>query len=143
MSSEIAKELVLKFYQYFNETKTDELFALFDDNFVHEFNYRKTHGKGALINHINHSYTHYDEKIHDLIIMVSDDGKHITTKFVARGIYKVTDDSLIPANNQEYRIDVINYIEIDNGTITRGQCYFDEAMLEAQLKGECVEIGCA
>jgi len=136
MSQESSTEIVQKFYQYFNETKTDELFDLFSENCIHELNYHTEYGKEKIIEYIEYSYAHYDEKIHDLVIMSSSEGKYVTAKFITKGIYQTTDSSLIPARDQPYTLEVVNYFEIEDGKIIKGSCYFDEKSLEMQLRGE-------
>jgi steroid delta-isomerase-like uncharacterized protein len=140
MSSEDSKEIIQKFYKFFNEVKLDQLFDLIAEDIVHEFNYQENYGKAAFIKFMEYSVHHYDEQVDNVIYMVSDNGRQVTTKFTTHGKYKTTDSTLIPAHNQQYTIAVVNYFEIDEGKIIRANCYFNENEIIKQLGATAEEV---
>ncbi|HYF97644.1 MAG TPA: hypothetical protein VD770_01535 [Coxiellaceae bacterium] len=120
------QEIVENFYRFFNASEFESLFSLIDDSMIHEINYVQTKGKDKFIDFILKNKKHYDETVSDYVLMSSDDMNCLTTKFKVKGKYVHTDDSALPASNQDYELDVINYFEIKNNKIVKGLCWFNE-----------------
>lgn len=121
-------KLIQDYYDSFNTSNIEKLFRLIDDDIIHTFNYESCNGKAQFIEFINHIKIHYDEGVYDPIIMVSEDGQHVTSKIFVKGRYVKTDPTLEPyveANNQEYQMYAINYFKIQDGLITEGTCWYD------------------
>lgn len=134
VSRDKTRQIIANFYKYFNASELDKLYSLISDDFEHELNYDGIEkGKKAFIKHIAANKMHFDEHIGNYTIMLSDDGHSATTKFIVKGKYISTDDSGIPANGQNYELDVINYFEIKNGLIVKGRAYFDQNAWASQM----------
>jgi steroid delta-isomerase-like uncharacterized protein len=125
---------IQNFYQYFNASQLDKLYALVANNVVHEMNYGgAVAGKEAFIQFMQDSKKHYDEKVENIIMMVSEDGRHVSTKFKVKGKYLQTDVSNIPAKGQNYELTALNYFELENGKIVKAQCWYDEGDFKKQV----------
>ena len=90
-------------------------------------NHIQTRGKDKFITFIAANKKNYKEHIDNYILMVSADGRYATTKFIVKGKYMSTDDSLLPATQQGYELEVINYFEIENNKIIKGSCWYNES----------------
>jgi steroid delta-isomerase-like uncharacterized protein len=136
MSISSAKKLVSDFYKYWNNGDLDGCFSLVSDDVTYEFNYLVGKGKESYKNFMKYAVEHYKEHVNEPIIMVSEDGKHVATKFIVEGTYIKADHSGVPAIGQKYILDVVNYFEIQNGKFTKGCALFDESKWLEQVKNE-------
>lgn len=127
MSRAESQKIAAHFYQYFNASELDKLFLLISKDISHEINHGGIiSGKDAFIDHITTNKKHYDEHVHDLIFMVSDDARYVAVKFNVRGKYILTDASQIPAKGQTYKLSALNCFEIENGQIIHATGWYDE-----------------
>ncbi len=133
MSVSKTYELIENFYSYFNSSRFIELFSLMDDRIVQEINYVQTIGKNNVIENITSNKKYYNEKISNLIIMISENGCNASAQFTVNGEYLKTDDTAISASGQKYQLSVLNYFEIENNKIIKGCCFFDDDEWKCQV----------
>jgi steroid delta-isomerase-like uncharacterized protein len=134
MTRENSQKLIENFYANFNALELDKMVAVLSEDVKHEMNKGGLEkGKAAFSEMMKKSTKHYNEKVGNVIYMVSDDGKHVATKFEFTGKYISTDDSQIPAKNQPYQGTAINYFEIENGKITYTASWYDENEWKKQI----------
>lgn len=130
------EKIVRDFYDAYNAADISKLAVLIDDaRFVHQMNYEQVKGKDKFLRYIAESKKNYSEPVKNYIVMVSDDGRFATTKFVLHGKYLATDDSAIPAHGQNYTLSVLNFFEIQHGKIVKASAWFDEKSWEKQVRG--------
>ncbi len=122
------QKIIENLYQYFNAAEMDKVLSLVSDDFTLEVNYGGLiSGKEAYKKHlIDNKLKYYDEHVDSYILMISEDGRHATTKLFVKGRYNNTDSSLIPAKGQNYQLTAINYFELENGKIVKASCWFDD-----------------
>ena len=126
MTQQQSQKLIEDFYAAFNAKQLDKLFALLSDDVKHEMNDSGVmKGKAAFKQLMQDSVKYYDEQVSNPIFMVSEDGKHVSTRFTFKGRYISTDESQIPATGQPYQATAINYFEIENGKITTAICWYN------------------
>lgn len=134
-SREISKKIIENFYNYFNNSDLEKLFALISENVTHEINHNGVKmGKEEVIQCLEYSKEHYKEQVSNLVYMISDDARYVSVRFVVNGEYLKTDESKIPATGQTYVLDVFNYFEIRNNQIVDAKYFYDEASLIKQYK---------
>jgi steroid delta-isomerase-like uncharacterized protein len=121
-----AKELVTAYYSAFNRRDAEGLLSLLSDDVVHDINQGKREiGKHAFRDFLGLMDAHYDEQVHDLVVMVSDDGRRASAEFRIDGIYKQTAKGLPPAKGQKYSLPVGAFFEIAGGKIQRVTNYYN------------------
>ncbi|MBS0288168.1 MAG: nuclear transport factor 2 family protein [Proteobacteria bacterium] len=126
MLREKSQKLIEEFYKHFNAKDLDKMYAMLSDNVQHEMNDGGMQkGKAAFVKMIQDSTKNYQENVDNVIYMVSDDGKHVATKFTFKGKYISTDESNIPAKGQSYQANAINYFDIENGKIVTAMCWYN------------------
>jgi len=126
MTQKHSQKMIEDFYAYFNQRELDKIYAMVSDDIVHIMNdVQKDKGKESFIKMMQASTKHYQENVNNVIYMVSDDGKHVATKFTFTGKYINTDDSKVPAKGQPYQASAVNYFEITNGKITTAMGWYD------------------
>ncbi len=118
------QKIIENLYQYFNAAEMDKVVSLVSDDFTLEVNYGGIiSGKEAYKKHlIENKHEHVDS----YILMISEDGRHATTKLKVKGKYINTDASKIPAKGQPYELTALNYFELENGKIVKASCWFDD-----------------
>lgn len=120
------RELIKSYYDSYNAGDIKTFLSLLDDNVIHDINQGDVEiGKSKFEVFMNKSFKAASEKVSNLIIMSSDDEKHIATKFTVEGIYKQTCEGCPPANGQHYKLDCGSFFEISAGKIKRVTVYYN------------------
>jgi steroid delta-isomerase-like uncharacterized protein len=121
-----AKELVTAYYSAFNRRDAEALLSLLTDDVIHDINQGKREkGKNAFRDFLGVMDAHYDEAVHDLVVMVSDDGTRASAEFRVDGSYKKTQPGLPAAKGQKYSLPVGAFFEIAGGKITRVSSHYN------------------
>jgi len=135
MQREQSKNIIENFYHYFNTENLEKLFTLISDEIENEINFEPMmKGKEKALEYMQYNMEHYNEKAHDYIYMISDDGRYVSVNLKVSGKYLKTDKSNIPALGQSYHLNVVNIFELKNNQIIKAKCYFNEDDLLQQLK---------
>jgi hypothetical protein len=116
MTKENSKEIIKAFYQYYNNFDLDNIFPLFDDNISFRFNmHEANHGIESYKEYMRNTIVYTNEKVSDVVIISTDDGNYISTKFVFSGQYVSTDPSLgVEAKRQSYKLEAINIFTLND-----------------------------
>lgn len=118
--------LIKQYYDLFNQRNVDAFLALLDQKVTHDINQGDTETGIDAFNKFMQRMNHaYQEKVTDLVIMATEDGKRGAAEFFIEGVYLATDAELPEANNQPYRLRCGAFFEINNNKITRVTNYYN------------------
>ncbi len=127
--------LIQHYYECFNKQDISTFITLLDTNVVHDINQGETEvGINAFSTFMDRMNTAYTEKVTELVVMASEDGKHAAAEFFIEGIYKTTDKGLPLASNQHYRLRCGAFFEINQNKITRVTNYYNLQTWLKQVK---------
>jgi steroid delta-isomerase-like uncharacterized protein len=120
------KALIERYYDSFNRSDMKTFMATLHDNIVHFANQsERVDGKqkfGTFMEHMNFCYR---ERITDLIVFSTDDGKRAAAEYTVNGMYLNTDQGLPPARSQTYRVTGGAFFAITDGLISRVSNYYN------------------
>lgn len=121
-----ATETIRAYYDAFNRQDMDAFLALLHDEVVHDINQgeRQT-GKAAFASFMDHMNRSYKENLTDMVIMVSEDGKHASAEFIVNGEYLKTDEGLPEANGQKYVLPAGAFFDLRDGKVSRVTNYYN------------------
>ena len=115
-----AKELIAEYYARFNARDLERFLALLTHDVVHDISQGgREIGKEAFRAFLERMNSCYEEKVYDLVIMVSDDGKHAAAEMMLDGRYLATDGTLPEATGQSYTLPVGAFFELEAGKVKR------------------------
>lgn len=119
-------QLIETYYARFNQGSAEGMLDLLTEDVIHDVNQgAREVGKEAFRRFLHHMDHCYAEKVSDLAVMVSEDGRRAAAEFVIDGCYLATDDGLPPASGQTYRLPVGAFFEIRDGRIARVTNYYN------------------
>jgi steroid delta-isomerase-like uncharacterized protein len=122
----MSKQLIQKYYEYFNSKEWENFFKLLDTNIIHEINQgNKEIGINLFKKFLNRMNECYDEKISNIIIFNSDLQNLYAVQYTVSGIYLKTDHGLPAAHGQTYEIRGAAFFEIENQKITAITNYYN------------------
>lgn len=128
--------LIQTYYDRFNQGAAEGMVELLTDDVVHDVNQGgRDVGKDAFRRFLQHMDDCYAEKVVDLVVMVSEDGRRAAAEFVIEGCYLATDEGLPPAHGQTYRLPVGAFFELRDGRIARVSNYYNLADWLRQVGG--------
>lgn len=114
------EKLIRAYYDAFNAFDVERFLALLADDVVHDISQGgREIGKDAFRRFLAHMDRCYSERVVDLAIMTSADGRRAAAEFVIEGTYKATDEGLPPASGQRYRLPVGAFFETRDGRVAR------------------------
>ena len=112
--------LIKAYYDRFNARDVDGFLALLSDTVVHEISQGgKEKGKAAFRRFLGHMNACYREKVKNLAVMTSADGRRAAAEFDLTGAYLKTDGRLPKAKGQRYKLRVGAFFEVRRGRIAR------------------------
>lgn len=120
------KALLTAYYDAFNRGDTEGMLACLADDVEHHVNQggvRK--GKDAFRAFNAHMTRCYRERLEDLVLMVSEDGKRGAAEFTVHGEYLESDEGLPPARGQTYTLPAGTFFSIRDGKIARVTTYYN------------------
>lgn len=134
--AENSTDILKKYYAAINTHDLNQFLSLMDENVIHDINQGDTEtGVSKLKTFMQKDFGSFNEKLYDIIIYPSHDGKHFAAQWMDHGTYYSNYPGLpIKARNQQYTIRGGQFFEIDAGKITRITTYFNEADFLKQLK---------
>ncbi|MFN3695993.1 MAG: ketosteroid isomerase-related protein [Pseudobdellovibrio sp.] len=119
-------EIVKKYFQAFNEGRTQDMIALLHTDVEHDINQGKTQiGKDAFIQFMQHMDTCYKEQLKNMTLFAAEFGSKVSAEFDVHGTYLKTDGNLPPARGQKYVIRAGSFFEIKDGLIKRVTTYYN------------------
>lgn len=129
--------LITRYYDAFNKGDQEGMLACLDDGVIHDVNQgARRVGKQhfhAFLARMDHCY---QERLDNIVVMASADGKRAAAEFNVSGVYKTTDDGLPPASGQTYALPGGTFFAVANGRITRVTTYYNLTDWLLQVTGE-------
>ncbi|MDI6835558.1 MAG: ketosteroid isomerase-related protein [Rhizobiaceae bacterium] len=120
-----AADTIRAYYEAFNASNMETFLALLTDDVVHDINQGERQiGKAAFARFMEHMNRCYREKLTDMAVMTSEDGRRGAAEFVVNGEYLATDEGLPPANGQKYVLPAGAFFELRDGKVARISNYY-------------------
>jgi len=114
------EKLIKAYYDRFNAQDVEGFLALLSETVIHDVSQGGAEkGKRAFARFLGHMNACYREKVRNLAVMTSPDGKRAAAEFDLAGTYLKTDGKLPKAKGQRYRLRVGAFFEIKRGKIAR------------------------
>ncbi|MBW0002901.1 MAG: nuclear transport factor 2 family protein [Hyphomicrobiales bacterium] len=136
MAQATAEALIRRYYDAFNVGDTQTMLACLADDVRHDVNQGKSRtGKKLFAEFCKHMARCYKERLSDIVIMASRDGKRAAAEFIVHGEYLVTDEGLPPAKGQRYELPAGTFFALSDGRIARITTYYNLADWTAQVVG--------
>lgn len=130
-------ELVTRYYDAFNRGDIPGMLACLAEDVVHDVNQGgRREGKSLFREFCDHMSRCYRERLEDLVIMASDDGRHAAASFTVHGEYLATDEGLPEAQGQTYILPACGMLEVAGGLITRVATHYNLNDWIAQVEGK-------
>ncbi|MBS7457137.1 ketosteroid isomerase-related protein [Coralloluteibacterium stylophorae] len=131
-----AIDLVQGYYAAFNAGDWRGMLDRLTPDVVHDINQgARQSGTDAFEAFLAHMDRCYAERLADIVVMASDDGRRAAAEFVVHGTYKATDEGLPPAHGQTYVLPAGAFFEIRDGRIARVSNYYNLPDWTAQVEG--------
>ena len=120
------KALIERYYDSFNRSDMITFMDCLHDQVEHYANQSERVDGKAKFNHFMEHMNHcYRERITDLIVFVSPDGKRGAAEYTVNGMYLNTDQGLPPARGQIYKVTGGAFFTIKDGRICRVNNYYN------------------
>jgi steroid delta-isomerase-like uncharacterized protein len=129
-------ELIRAYYDAFNRGDREGMLALLTDDVAHDINQgARESGKDAFRAFLERMDRCYRERLRDIVVMVSADGRHAAAEFVVDGTYLESDAGLPPARGQTYSLPAGTFFALRQGRIARVTTYYNLRDWIAQVGG--------
>jgi len=127
--------LVEAYYAAFNAGDRAAMLALLTDDVAHDLNQgaRET-GRDAFAGFMQRMDASYRERLADIVVMASADGRRAAAEYVVHGEYLADDAGLPPASGQRYVLPGGAFFEIADGRIARVSNYYNLEDWLAQVR---------
>ena len=122
----MSADLIRAYYEAFNRRDYAAMLDLLTDDVAHDVNQggRET-GKEAFRAFLGHMDRTYRERLREIVVMASPDGRHAAAEFVVEGTYLATDEGLPEARGQTYTLPAGTFFEVRDGRIARVTTYYN------------------
>lgn len=122
----MTSELISTYYDAFNRGDREAMLALLSDDVAHDVNQgeRET-GRAAFAAFLERMDRCYRERLVDVVVMASADGRRAAAEFTVEGTYLAADAGLPPARGQTYRLPAGAFFEVQGGRIARVTTYYN------------------
>ncbi|KUR75067.1 ketosteroid isomerase-related protein [Novosphingobium sp. Fuku2-ISO-50] len=118
--------LLERYYAAFNAGDWQGMLDCLSDDVAHDINQGgRQSGKDQFAAFLAHMERCYEERLEDIVLMVSEDGTHAAAEFVVHGAYLETDEGLPEAEGQTYVLPAGAFLSIAEGRITRLTMYYN------------------
>lgn len=129
-----ALALLNRYYAAFNAGDWEGMLACLADDIAHDINQgSRQQGKEAFRAFLAHMERCYKERLEDLVLMASDDGRNGAAEFTVHGQYLATDEGLPEADGQTYVLPAGAFFGFAEGKIARVTVYYNLADWCAQV----------
>lgn len=120
------RDVIDAYYEAFNDGDSDAMLALLSDDVAHDVNQgERRMGKQAFREFNAKMARCYAERLTDIVVMVSEDGRRASAEFTVNGYYTATDEGLPEADNQRYRLPAGTFFTVKDGLIARVTTYYN------------------
>ena len=131
-----AEALVRRYYEAFGDGDAEAMAACLTDDVAHDVNQGgRRVGVEAFRRFCAHMARCYLERLDDMVVLASDDGRRAAAEFTVTGTYLATDAGLPPASGQSYRIPAGAFFAIRDGRLIRVTTYYNLPDWIAQVGG--------
>lgn len=132
----LAHDIIAAYYEAFNAGDMERFLSLLTDDVAHDINQgERQSGKSAFADFMAHMNRCYKERLTDIVIMTSPDGKRASAEFIVNGEYLATDEGLPDAKGQTYRLPAGAFFDIRDGKVARVTNYYNLNDWIAQVAG--------
>ena len=122
----MSADLIRAYYEAFNRRDYAAMLDLLTDDVAHDINQGgREVGKEAFRAFLGHMDRSYRERLRDIVVMTSADGRHAAAEFVVEGTYLATDEGLPEAKGQTYTLPAGTFFEVRDGRIARVTTYYN------------------
>ena len=129
--------LIQRYFDAFNGGDAEGMLACLADDVVHDVNQGvRRPGKAAFRVFCTHMSRCYQEKLENIVVMASPDGRRASAEFNVHGTYRATDEGLPPASGQTYVLPGGTFFAVSGGLITRVTTYYNLTDWLMQVTGE-------
>lgn len=136
MSSSSTHDLIQSYYAAFNRGDRETMLALLSESVVHDLNQgAREAGRETFRAFMQRMDRCYTERLSNIVVLVSEDGRRAAAEYVVHGEYKADDEGLPPARGQRYELPGGAFFDIEGGFITRVTNYYNLQDWIAQVEG--------
>lgn len=130
------RALIQRYYDAFNAQDWETMLGCLAEDVVHDLNQggRET-GVAAFRQFLQRMDRCYRERLEDVVIMVSADGRRAAAEYRVHGVYQATDEGLPEAWGQSYVLPGGAFFELADGQIRRVTNYYNLQAWLAQVRG--------
>jgi steroid delta-isomerase-like uncharacterized protein len=129
--------LLQRYYAAFNGGDRETFFDCLCEDVVHDLNQGGQEvGRAAFRTFMARMDRCYQERLTDIVLMVTADGTRAAAEFVVHGTYLATDEGLPPASGQTYELPAGAFLAVRDGKIARVTMYYN-------LPEWCRQVGAA
>lgn len=120
------EKLIRTYYDAFNRGDMDTFVGCLNENVAHDVNQggRET-GKAKFRGFMQRMNKNYKERLTNIKVVASADGKHAAAEFIVNGTYLATDTGLPKAKGQKYKLPGGAFFDIKRGKIARITNYYN------------------
>lgn len=131
-----ALRLIEQYYAAFNAGDAEGMLALLTPDVRHDINEGGSEvGIAAFRAFLARMDAHYRERVEDLTVMATAEGRRAAAEFTIHGEYLKTDPGLPEAHGQRYAVPVGAFFELREGRIARVTNYYNLAEWSRQVGG--------
>lgn len=121
-----AVTLIERYYAAFNRGDWQAMLDGLTDDVAHDSNQgTRELGRDAFGVFLARMQRCYREKLTDIVVMASADGRRVAAEYLVHGEYMADDASLPPANGQRYVLPGGAFFELRDGKIARVTNYYN------------------
>lgn len=121
-----AEALIEAYYAAFNAGDMEAFLELLHDEVAHDVNQGERQiGKQAFADFMAKMNRCYRERIDEVVVMTSSDGRRAAAEFVVHGEYLASDEGLPEAYGQRYLLPAGAFFEILDGKVARVTNYYN------------------
>jgi steroid delta-isomerase-like uncharacterized protein len=124
--STATEALIRRYYDAFNRGDIQGMLDCVTDDLIHDVNQGERRiGKERFHAFCARMAHHYRERLSDIVVMVSEDGRRASAEFNVKGEYLQTETGLPPAKGQRYALPAGAFFAIRDGRIARVSTYYN------------------
>jgi steroid delta-isomerase-like uncharacterized protein len=139
MTQAATEALIRRYYDAFNSGDIAGMLDCLTENVIHDANQgARRVGKKLFADFCRHMSETYQERLTDITVMTSPDGKRAAAEFNVHGTYLKTDEGLPPAMGQKYQLPAGTFFVVADGKITRVTTYYNLTDWLLQVAGEAL-----
>jgi steroid delta-isomerase-like uncharacterized protein len=119
-------DLIRRYYDAFNRADWTTFLGLLTEDVAHDINQGgREVGRAAFSRFMDRMNASYRERIEDLVVFASADGRRAAAEFTVHGEYLRTDEGLPPARGQTYQLPAGAFFAVENGRVARVTNYYN------------------